>query len=127
MVPEVPAKLPCRGKRYTPTMRIVHLGIAVCVASMLVGCGQKGPLVLPDTPPKHKKVQLGPHAPAKSPANASPTNTPPANTPPADAPSTAKPEPASPTPDAPASPPPGNSGSTANAAPAGTSDTSAKP
>src|SRR3984957_9466114 len=127
MVPEVPAKLPCRGNRYTPTMRIVHLGIAVCVASMLLGGGQKGPLVLPDTPPKHKKVQLGPHAPAKPPANASPAPTPPANTPPADAPSAAKPQPASPMPDAPASPPPGSGDSTANAAPAGTSDASVKP
>jgi hypothetical protein len=57
-------------------MKIVRLWLPVCCAGMLVGCGQKGPLVLPDAP-KHKKA-LPPAAP--------PPATPPAATPPTTAP-----------------------------------------
>jgi predicted small lipoprotein YifL len=34
---------------------MAHLGILVGLTAFVAGCGQKGPLVLPDTP-KHKKV-----------------------------------------------------------------------
>jgi predicted small lipoprotein YifL len=65
--------------RYTPGMKIARLWVAVCLAGIVVGCGQKGPLVLPDTP-KHKKVVPGPRAPASG------THSP-AGTPATDAPS----------------------------------------
>jgi len=63
--PEVPAKLPRCGTRYTPAMRIAHLWILVSLTALLAGCGQKGPLVLPDAP-KHKKAV--PVTPAGAPA-----------------------------------------------------------
>jgi len=55
-------------------MNVMRLMAAVCVAAIVVGCGQKGPLVLPDAP-KHKKVMAKPHpaattAPAPTPAPA---------------------------------------------------------
>ena len=37
------------------------MGSRSCLAGMLIGCGQKGPLVHPDAP-KHKKVLPGSHA-----------------------------------------------------------------
>jgi predicted small lipoprotein YifL len=54
-------------------MKIARLWVPLCLAGMVVGCGQKGPLVLPDTP-KHKKVMPGPRAPAKDPTG-SPSDT----------------------------------------------------
>ena len=36
-------------------MKIVRLWLPLCLAGILAGCGQKGPLVLPDAP-KHKKT-----------------------------------------------------------------------
>jgi hypothetical protein len=65
--PEVPAKLPRSRTRYTGGMKIVRLWVPLCLAGLLLGCGQKGPLVQPDTP-KHKKVTPGP-------AGAPPANT----------------------------------------------------
>lgn len=55
---------------------MVSLWIPVCLAALVVGCGQKGPLVLPDAP-KHKKTLPSPrtHAPAGTAAPA-PTNNP---------------------------------------------------
>ena len=47
-------------------MKIVSLWIPVCLAALVVGCGQKGPLVLPDAP-KHKKTLPGPRTPAPAP------------------------------------------------------------
>ncbi len=44
-------------------MKIVRLCVLACLAAMMAGCGQKGPLVLPDTP-RHKKVVPAPRAPA---------------------------------------------------------------
>src|ERR1700676_5450005 len=42
-------------------MKVVRLWLPLCLAGILLGCGQKGPLVQPDTP-KHKKA--APSAPA---------------------------------------------------------------
>ena len=44
----------------------MHLLIAASVAVTLLGCGQKGPLVLPDAQHPHKKIGVGkpPAAPA---------------------------------------------------------------
>ncbi len=49
-------------------MRNVRLLVAAAVAVTLVGCGQKGPLVLPDAQHPHKKIGVGkaPAAPATS-------------------------------------------------------------
>jgi predicted small lipoprotein YifL len=63
-------------------MRNVHLLVAVAVAGTLLGCGQKGPLVLPDAQHPHKKIGIGkpPGAPAPTapPSGApSPGKTPP--------------------------------------------------
>jgi predicted small lipoprotein YifL len=46
----------------------MHLLIAAAVAGTLLGCGQKGPLVLPDAQHPHKKIGVGkpPAAPATS-------------------------------------------------------------
>lgn len=44
-------------------MKIVRFWVFACLAGMVIGCGQKGPLVLPDTP-KHKKVVPAPRTPA---------------------------------------------------------------
>jgi predicted small lipoprotein YifL len=57
-------------------MKVVRLWLPLCCAGMLVGCGQKGPLVLPDAP-KHKKVRApAAPAPAKPPATAPPATGP---------------------------------------------------
>jgi predicted small lipoprotein YifL len=37
----------------------MHLLIAAAVAGILLGCGQKGPLVLPDAQHPHKKIGVG--------------------------------------------------------------------
>jgi len=49
-------------------MRNKHLLVAAAVAGTLLGCGQKGPLVLPDAQHPHKKIGVGkpPAAPATS-------------------------------------------------------------
>ncbi|HEX9404020.1 MAG TPA: lipoprotein [Steroidobacteraceae bacterium] len=65
-------------------MRIVRLWIPVCLAGLVVACGQKGPLVLPDTP-KHKKTVSSPRTPT-APAPTTPAPTAPAPTAPAPAP-----------------------------------------
>ncbi|MEP6883547.1 MAG: lipoprotein [Gammaproteobacteria bacterium] len=55
-------------------MKPARLLITLCVAILIAGCGQKGPLVRPDAP-KHKKVILSPgRAPSHSvkPADAPP-------------------------------------------------------
>jgi predicted small lipoprotein YifL len=44
-------------------MKIARFWVFACLGGMVIGCGQKGPLVLPDTP-KHKKVAPAPHTPA---------------------------------------------------------------
>jgi predicted small lipoprotein YifL len=47
----------------------MHLLVVVAVAGTLLGCGQKGPLVLPDAQHPHKKIGVGkpPATPATSP------------------------------------------------------------
>ncbi|HLZ99184.1 MAG TPA: lipoprotein [Steroidobacteraceae bacterium] len=60
-------------------MRNTRLLVAAAVAGTLLGCGQKGPLVLPDAQHPHKKIGVGkpPAAPATStppPSGASPSN-----------------------------------------------------
>jgi len=57
-------------------MKIVRLWIAVCLAGLVVGCGQKGPLMLPDSP-KHKKTVSSPRTPTP-PAPTAPAPTSPA-------------------------------------------------
>jgi predicted small lipoprotein YifL len=40
-------------------MRNMRLLVAAAVAGTLLGCGQKGPLVLPDAQHPHKKIGVG--------------------------------------------------------------------
>ncbi|HEY4444534.1 MAG TPA: lipoprotein [Steroidobacteraceae bacterium] len=107
-------------------MKIVRLWIPVCLAGLVVACGQKGPLVLPDAP-KHKKAVPSPRAPA-TPAPTTPAPTTPGPTTPAPTtPAPATPAPTTPAPTTPA---------TTSSAPASTptpgtmgnpSDTTSKP
>jgi predicted small lipoprotein YifL len=55
-------------------MRTERLLVVACLAGILLGCGQKGPLVLPDAQHPHKKVGIGkpPASSAPKPAPASP-------------------------------------------------------
>ncbi|HWY94798.1 MAG TPA: lipoprotein [Steroidobacteraceae bacterium] len=100
-------------------MRIVRLWVPVCLAGLVVACGQKGPLVLPDTP-KHKKTVSSPRTPT-APVPTAPVPTAPAPTTPAPtAPAAAPAPPASESP-APAGTP--ASGEAKN----GPSDAAAKP
>jgi predicted small lipoprotein YifL len=55
-------------------MTLARLLIPICIAGLIAGCGQKGPLVHPDAP-KHKKVVPAPRSPAADPAK--PTDAPP--------------------------------------------------
>jgi predicted small lipoprotein YifL len=49
----------------------MHLLIAASVAGTLLGCGQKGPLVLPDAQHPHKKIGVG--KPPATPATSAPS------------------------------------------------------
>lgn len=49
----------------------MHLLIAAAVAGTLLGCGQKGPLVLPDAQHPHKKIGVG--KPPATPATSAPS------------------------------------------------------
>ncbi len=49
----------------------MHLLIAAAVAGLLVGCGQKGPLVLPDAQHPHKKIGVA--KPSATPATSAPS------------------------------------------------------
>jgi predicted small lipoprotein YifL len=49
----------------------MHLLIAAAVAGLLLGCGQKGPLVLPDAQHPHKKIGVG--KPSATPATSAPS------------------------------------------------------
>jgi predicted small lipoprotein YifL len=49
----------------------MHLLVAVAVAGTLLGCGQKGPLVLPDAQHLHKKIGVG--KPPATPATSAPS------------------------------------------------------
>ena len=60
-----------RAQRYTSRMRNVRLLVAAAVAVTLVGCGQKGPLVLPDAQHPHKKIGVG--MPSTAPATSAPS------------------------------------------------------
>src|SRR6266403_945629 len=74
------------SRRYTSRMRNMRLLVAAAVAGTLLGCGQKGPLVLPDAPHPHKKIGVGkpPAAPATSaPSGGAPSS---GKAPPPDAP-----------------------------------------
>jgi predicted small lipoprotein YifL len=82
-------------------MRNKRLLVAVAVAGTLLGCGQKGPLVLPDAQHPHKKIGVG--KPAAAPATSAPSggapssgsSPPPSNSPSSDkAPPSAAPGPA---------------------------------
>ncbi len=55
----------------------MHLLIAAAAAGTLLGCGQKGPLVLPDAQHPHKKVGIGKSA--ASPANSAPASSAPSS------------------------------------------------
>jgi len=75
------------SRRYTSRMRNKRLLVAAAVAGTLLGCGQKGPLVLPDAQHPHKKIGVGkpPAAPATSaPSDGAPSS---GKAPPPDAPS----------------------------------------
>jgi predicted small lipoprotein YifL len=54
---------------YNPTMKAVAILILIACTASAVGCGQKGPLVLPDAEHPRKKVKFP--APPKSGAPAS--------------------------------------------------------
>jgi predicted small lipoprotein YifL len=49
----------------------MHLLIAAAAAGILLGCGQKGPLVLPDAQHPHKKIGVG--KPSAAPATSAPS------------------------------------------------------
>jgi predicted small lipoprotein YifL len=49
----------------------MRLLVAVAVAGTLLGCGQKGPLVLPDAQHPHKKIGVG--KPPATPATSAPS------------------------------------------------------
>jgi predicted small lipoprotein YifL len=49
----------------------MHMLVAVAVAGTLLGCGQKGPLVLPDAQHPHKKIGVG--KPSATPATSAPS------------------------------------------------------
>ena len=49
----------------------MRLLVAVAVAGTLLGCGQKGPLVLPDAQHPHKKIGVG--KPSAAPATSAPS------------------------------------------------------
>jgi predicted small lipoprotein YifL len=49
-------------------MRAVHLLVVVTASGIMSGCGQKGPLVLPDAQRPHKKIVLTKPSPAPVPA-----------------------------------------------------------
>lgn len=57
-------------------MRIAFLVLWVGLAEVVAGCGQKGPLVLPDTQRPHKKIAV-----PKPPASAAPQPAAPAGLP----------------------------------------------
>jgi len=61
-------------------MRIVRILVLFCLVAMVSGCGQKGPLVLPDAQHPHKKAKFPapPKAPAPAKAPAPPPPAPPA-------------------------------------------------
>ncbi len=67
----------------------MRLLIAAAAAGTLLGCGQKGPLVLPDAQHPHKKIGVG--KPATTPATPAPSGSAPSSgkTPPPAAPSSA--------------------------------------
>jgi len=50
----------------------MHLLIAASVAGTLLGCGQKGPLVLPDAQHPHKKIGVGKPAVTSAPSGGAP-------------------------------------------------------
>jgi predicted small lipoprotein YifL len=58
---------PSGAPRYTDAMRITLSLIVAGLLGAMLGCGQKGPLVLPDAQHPHKKIGIGKppqHAPA---------------------------------------------------------------
>src|SRR5450631_1566436 len=87
-----------RRRAYTWLMKFVQLLLAVCVAGSMLGCGQKGPLVMPDAQKHKRTVPSIPGAPAKPAigggtarpapegAGTATSPAPPASTPPASAP-----------------------------------------
>ena len=68
----------------------MRLLVAVALAGTLLGCGQKGPLVLPDAQHPHKKIGVG--KPSAAPATSAPSDrAPPSDqAPPRDAPGPAR-------------------------------------
>jgi len=66
-------------------MNTVRLWVFAILAASVLGCGQKGPLVLPDAQHTHKKVKFpspktppaAPAAPASAPAGPAPNAPPP--------------------------------------------------
>ncbi|MCO5107830.1 MAG: lipoprotein [Burkholderiaceae bacterium] len=63
-----PARRIERPVRRGAAARLVANAAAVAaVLALLAGCGQRGPLYLPDSQPK-KKLAAGPQAPAPAPA-----------------------------------------------------------
>jgi predicted small lipoprotein YifL len=65
-------------------MRIEGLLVVACLAGILLGCGQKGALVLPEAQHPHKKIGIG-----KPPASSAPTPAPARPAPPTAAPTDA--------------------------------------
>jgi predicted small lipoprotein YifL len=46
-------------------MKNAHLAVVICLGGILLGCGQKGPLVMPDAQKHKRTVPAPPSAPAK--------------------------------------------------------------
>jgi len=87
-------------------MKTLRLLLLFSLTSMACGCGQKGPLVLPDAEHPHKKLKLP--APPKAPA-ATKSPAPPAAPAPGAAPASPAPAPVAPPADSKAESAPGDS------------------
>jgi len=52
----------------------MHLLVAAAVAGTLLGCGQKGPRVLPDAQHPHKKIGVGKPPATSAPSGGAPSS-----------------------------------------------------
>ncbi|MEO7206314.1 MAG: lipoprotein [Steroidobacteraceae bacterium] len=95
---EVPAATGSACAGILAMMKFVQLLLLICLAGGVLGCGQKGPLVMPDAQQHKRTVPTAPGAPAK-PASG---ETSPA---PAGAGAATSPAPPAPAPTAPSTPP----------------------
>jgi predicted small lipoprotein YifL len=69
---EVPAELFDAGAGILDTMKFAQQWLLLCLAGVALGCGQKGPLVMPDAQKHKRTLPTIPGAPAKPAASAKP-------------------------------------------------------